>query len=59
VLPARINIDAPSERSVQLMWLPDLSAEHDRFVSVELSDTDGLLAVANSQKIHKGLVTPA
>jgi hypothetical protein len=56
-LPTRIDIDAPSERSVQLMWLPDLSAETDDFfVRVELSDGDGLLAVANSPKIHKGLL---
>jgi hypothetical protein len=54
--PAKIGIDAPSERSVQLMFLPDLSDEDDLFLRVELSDADGLLAVATSPQIHRGLL---
>jgi hypothetical protein len=49
-----IRLDAPSQRSVQLLWTPDLSAERHAFLRVELRSEHGLLAVADSGLIVKG-----
>ncbi len=51
---ATVGIDAPRQRSVQLMFVPDLKREQDLFVRVELSDSNGLLAVADSERISRG-----
>jgi hypothetical protein len=50
----RITLDAPSERSVQLLWAPDLSLEENAFIRVELRSNHGLLAVADSAPLHRG-----
>ncbi|MBE2316084.1 hypothetical protein DVA67_008860 [Solirubrobacter sp. CPCC 204708] len=49
-----MDVNAPSQRSVQLMFVPDLKDEGKLFVRVELSDESGLLAVADSGTIVRG-----
>ncbi len=51
-----MRIEAPSQRSVRLMFVPNLRPERDMFVRVELSDESGLLAVADSGNISRGLL---
>jgi hypothetical protein len=48
----RARLDAPSERSVQLLWLPAL--EGSAFVRVELTSDRGLLAVGDSGTLRNG-----
>jgi hypothetical protein len=50
----RVELDAPSQRSVQLLWTPDLRDEEGAFIRVELTSEHGLLAVADSAALHKG-----
>jgi hypothetical protein len=50
----RVRLEAPSQRSVQLLWTPDLSDEEGAFIRVELTSEHGLLAVADSGKLHRG-----
>jgi hypothetical protein len=50
----RVKLDAPSQRSVQLLWTPDLQDEEGAFLRVELTSEHGLLAVADSGALHKG-----
>ena len=50
----RVKLDAPSQRSVQLLWTPDLRDEEGAFLRVELASEHGLLAVADSGALHKG-----
>ena len=50
----RVKLDAPSQRSVQLLWTPDLRDEEGAFIRVELTSEHGLLAVADSAALHKG-----
>jgi hypothetical protein len=53
----QLRIDAPSRRSVQLLWIPSFSDE-DRpvYLRVELDDTNrGVLAVADSAELVRGL----
>jgi hypothetical protein len=49
-----LALSAPSERSVQVLWIPDLSLEPALFVRVELWDDNGILAVADSPRIVRG-----
>jgi hypothetical protein len=49
------DLSSPSERSVQALWVPDLSYEPDAlFIRVELWDDEGMLAIADSPRIEKG-----
>ena len=50
----RVRLDAPSQRSVQMLWTPDLSDEDGAYLRVELHSEHGLLAVADSSILHKG-----
>jgi hypothetical protein len=50
----RIRLEAPSQRSVQLLWTPDLREEDGAFIRVELTSEHGLLAVTDSGTLHKG-----
>jgi hypothetical protein len=50
-----LPLSAPSERSVKVLWVPDLSFEPGRlFIRVELWDDDGMLAVGDSPPVSKG-----
>ncbi len=49
-----LSLSAPSERSVQMLWIPDLRFEPAVFIRVELWDDNGTLAVADSPRIVKG-----
>lgn len=50
-----VGISSPSERSVQTLWVPDLSDDdRDLFIRVELWDSDGMLALADSPTIRRG-----
>ena len=49
---ARLN--APSERSVQLLWIPSLENEGNTFIRVELTSDRGLLAIADSGTLRDG-----
>ena len=49
---ARLN--APNERSVQLLWIPSLEKEGDTFIRVELTSERGLLAVSDSGTLRSG-----
>jgi hypothetical protein len=50
-----LPLSAPNERSVQLVWVPDLSQEdRDLFLRVELWDEAGMLAVVDSPHIREG-----
>jgi hypothetical protein len=50
-----LSLSAPNERSVQVLWVPDLRAETTPlFVRVELWDEDGMLAVSDSPQIVRG-----
>lgn len=54
-----VPIDSPSRRNVQLMWLPDISADTDpEFVRVELVDSESgaILAVADSPTLVRGRI---
>ena len=53
----RIRLDAPSDRSVQLLWMPSLEGEDDVFIRVQLSSEHGLLAVTDSKRLHDGKLT--
>lgn len=48
------DLSSPSERSVQALWVPDLSGEPALFIRVELWDDEGMLAVADSPRIEEG-----
>jgi hypothetical protein len=52
----RTELIAPSQRSVQLLWVPDLSDEPDVFIRVELTSDSGLLAMADSGRLRHGLL---
>jgi hypothetical protein len=52
--PTRMHLSSPSERSVQALWVPDLSFEPNLFIRVELWDDEGMLAVADSPRIEEG-----
>ena len=52
----RTHLEAPSQRSVQLLWMPDLSGEEDVFVRVSLMSEHGLLAVTDSPILHNGMI---
>jgi hypothetical protein len=54
---SRIPIEAPSERSIQLLFVPELKFEPDLFIRAELTDEDGVLAVADSRRIRAGKLT--
>jgi hypothetical protein len=56
IINAPIGIDAPSRRSVQLLWIPDLRHSDPTFVRVELSDKHGVLAVADSGILKHGRI---
>jgi len=49
-----VRLEAPSERSVQLLWIPSLEQEGDTFLRVELTSDRGLLAMADSGTLHDG-----
>jgi hypothetical protein len=53
----RARLAAPSQRSVQLLWMPNLQGEGDLFVRVALSSERGLLAVTDSGTLRDGLLT--
>jgi hypothetical protein len=55
---SRLRIKAPSERSIQFLFVPDLSFERDLFIRAQLSDSEGVLAVADSGRLRKGLLRP-
>jgi hypothetical protein len=48
------HLSAPSERSVQLLWMASLEGEDDMFIRMELRDDRGLLAVTDSATLHDG-----
>lgn len=52
----RAKLVAPSQRSVQLLWVPDLSDERNVFIRVELTSDSGLLAIADSGRLRGGLL---
>lgn len=55
-----VPIDSPNRRSVQLMFIPDLSSQTSReFLRVELVDAESgsILAVADSPTLLRGRVT--
>jgi hypothetical protein len=52
----RVKLEAPSQRSVQLLWTPDLRDEDGAFIRVELTSEHGLLAVADSGTLRNGWV---
>jgi hypothetical protein len=52
----RVKLEAPSQRSVQLLWTPDLRDEDGAFIRVELTSEHGLLAVADSGTLRHGWV---
>jgi hypothetical protein len=50
-----LAISSPSERSVRLVWVPDLTQdERDLFFRVELWDDSGMLAVTDSPVVRRG-----
>ena len=50
-----VTMSAPDERSVQAIWVPDLSHEPaGLFFRVELWDERGILAIADSPQLLKG-----
>ncbi len=55
---ARIRIEAPNQRSIQYLFVPDLSFERDLFIRAELTDSEGVLAIADSGRLRKGLLAP-
>lgn len=55
---SRVRIEAPSERSVQFLFVPSLRRSRDVFIRAQLSDADGVLAVADSGRLRKGLLRP-
>jgi hypothetical protein len=55
---SRIRIDAPSQRSIQFLFVPDLSFEPDLFIRAELRSRDGVLAVGDSGRLHAGRLRP-
>ena len=50
----RVQLNAPSERSVQLLWLPSLEGEPHALVRVELTSDRGLLAIGESGMLRNG-----
>jgi hypothetical protein len=50
----RVELNAPSERSVQLLWLPSLQGEPHAFVRVELTSDRGLLAIGETGTLRNG-----
>jgi hypothetical protein len=50
----RVRLDAPSERTVQLLWIPSLEQEGDTFLRVELTSDRGLLAIGESGTLNDG-----
>jgi hypothetical protein len=56
----RSRLDAPSQRSIQLLWMPALrgTGEGDVFLRVELRSDRGLLAVADSGTLRNGVLQP-
>lgn len=55
---SRIRIDAPSERSIQYLFVPDLRFERDLFIRAQLTDSEGVLAVADSGRLRAGRLAP-
>jgi hypothetical protein len=55
---ARVAIDAPSQRSIQYLFVPDLRYERDLFIRAQLTDSDGVLAVADSGRLRAGRLSP-
>lgn len=55
----RARVDAPSERSVELLWVPSLKNQGDSFIRVELTSERGLLAIDDSATLREGLIRPA
>ncbi len=55
---AKVRIEAPSQRSVQYLFVPDLSFERDLFIRAQLSTGEGVLAVADSGRLHRGKLRP-
>lgn len=53
----RAALVAPSHRSVQLLWMPNMEDEDDVFVRVELKSDRGLLAVTDSAVLRGGMLT--
>ena len=55
---SKIRVEAPSERSIQYLFVPDLRFERDLFIRAQLTDSDGVLAVGDSGRLHKGKLAP-
>lgn len=55
---ARIRISAPSQRSIQYLFVPSLRFERDLFIRAQLTDSEGVLAVGDSGRLHKGKLRP-
>lgn len=53
-----LELSSPSERSVQMLWIPSFRGEPDVFIRVALWDGRGMLAVADSARIHDGRLLP-
>lgn len=51
---ATLRMEAPSQRSVSMMFVPDLASAGDVFVRVVLRDDTNVLAVADSRTISGG-----
>jgi hypothetical protein len=50
----KIGLDSPSSSSVQLFFIPDLKGEPPVIIRVEMYDSRGMLAVADSPVIRDG-----
>ena len=55
---SRIRITAPKQRSIQYLFVPDLTYDTDLFIRAQLTDRDGVLAVADSGRLHRGKLKP-
>jgi hypothetical protein len=55
---SRIRIEAPSERSIQYLFVPSLRFTSDLYIRAQLTDSEGVLAVGDSGRLHKGKLRP-
>lgn len=54
---SRIRIEAPSERSIQYLFVPSLRFTSDLFIRAQLTDGEGVLAIGDSGRLHNGLLS--
>jgi hypothetical protein len=56
---SRIRIEAPSQRSIQYLFVPSLRFERDLFIRTQLTDGEGVLAIGDSGRLRKGKLASA